>query len=390
MKNNEIILKKDREFALLKGHPWIYGEAVKEIGTGIKTGTIVSVFSHKKHWLGQGYIDVDSRILVRMLPLARNESVNKGIKRLVSNAIRLRKSFFNETQTNAYRLINGEGDFLPGLIVDRYAEAVSIQVYSLGLEPVIDLVIEQLCQELPEIKYIWRRNQIRVAKTAYSGLIKGRNLPPRIRFLENGLNFVTDLVNGQKTGFFLDQRDNRNLIRQLADKKSFLNICGYTGAFTVAAAAGQATDSVTVDIAKPALEEAKNNLELNNFSLNTHKLVCADMYDYLQECRQKFGLVVLDPPSMAKSKKDQHKAIRAYQKLNILGMKVVEPGGLLFTASCSSQVSREDFACAVKDAAVKAKVKAQIIQERFHACDHPTSLCHPEGRYLKGMLLRIL
>lgn len=390
MKNNEIILKKNREFALLKGHPWIYGEAVKEIGAGIKTGSIVSVFSHKKHWLGWGYIDLDSRILVRMLPLTRNESINKGIKRLVSNAIKLRTSFFNEANTNSYRLINGEGDFLPGLIVDRYAEAISMQVYSLGLEPIIDLVIEQICTELPQIKWIWRRNQIRIAKTANSGLIKGKNLPPRIRFLENGLRYVTDLVNGQKTGFFLDQRDNRQLINQLAASKSFLNICGYTGAFTVAAAAGGATNSITVDIAKPALEEAKQNLELNNFSLKDHKLVCADMYDFLQENKQKFGLVVLDPPSMAKSKKDQHKAIRAYQKLNILGMQAVEPGGLLFTASCSSQVSREDFAGAVKDAAVKANVKAQIIQERFHACDHPTSLCHPEGRYLKGMLLRIL
>lgn len=389
MKKKELQLKKNREFSLLKGHPWLYHEAIKEIPASIKTGDIVDLFSHKQQWLGCGYVDTSSKILVRVLPLAKEETPEKGIARLVERAISLRHSFFAGNHTDSCRLINGEGDFLPGLIVDRYADALSMQIYSLGLEPFVKTIVDAICRQIPNLRWIWRRNQIRLAKQESSQLIFGKNLPEKIIFHENGLKFSTDLVNGQKTGFFLDQRDNRQLIRNLAAGKTFLNVCGYTGAFTVAAAAGKAVSSVTVDIAKPALVEAEANLKLNGLTTAAHQLVCADMYEYLQNNSRQYDLVVLDPPSMAKSRKDSEKAIRAYQKLNICGMKVVKPGGILFTASCTSQVGREEFLNAVRDAASKTGRQAQIIGESYHAIDHPTALAHAEGRYLKGLLLRL-
>lgn len=389
MKRAALQIKKNREIPILKGHPWVYREAVKEIPDSLNTGDMVDLFSHKNQWLATGYVDTESKILIRLLPIGQGEAVSLGIRRLVKSAIELRRAIFKGKETDSCRLINGEGDFLPGLIVDKYAEALSMQIYSLGLEPFIKDICATLTSEMPEIRWIWRRNQIRLARQDASKLIFGKNLPEKIIFKENGMKFSTDLVNGQKTGFFLDQRNNRQMIRELAAGSSFLNICGYTGAFTVAAAAGGARTSVTVDIARPALAEAEANLRLNGCKNDHHQLVCADMYEFLQNQKQRFDLVVLDPPSMAKSRNDTEKALRAYQKLNLLGMKTVAAGGLLFTASCSSQVSREQFFDSVRDAAGKARRCARIISESFHAPDHPYSLAHPEGRYLKGLLLRL-
>ncbi len=390
MKTFQLTLKKNKEFSLIKGHPWAYAEAFREIPPGIRTGDFIEVYSHRDQYLGTGYADIDSKILVRMLPIARDEKIEAGIDRLVRQAVAHRLEFFGNPDTNAFRLINGEGDGLPGLIADRYAGAVSLQIYSLGLEPFIDLIVKALRASLDGIRWVWRRNQIRLAKTAAAELVFGSNMPDKIEFRENGLKFTTDLINGQKTGFFLDQRDNRHLIRSVARGRSFLNVCGYTGAFTVAAIAGGATETVTVDIAKPALVEAEQILKLNGYANNNHKMVCADMYDYLKGCKAgSFDLVVLDPPSMAKSRKDSEKAIRAYRRLNIEGVRAVRSGGLLFTASCTSQVSRAEFIEAVRDAMAAAGRRAQIVRESYHAPDHPAALAHPEGHYLKGLLLRV-
>lgn len=390
MKTFQLTLKKNKEFSLIKGHPWAYAEAFREIPPGLKTGDYVEVFSHKQQYLGIGYADIDSKILVRMLPLNREENPDKGVARLVKQAVSHRLDFFRDNETNAFRLINGEGDGLPGLIADRYAGAISLQIYSLGLEQFLNTIVKTMRESIDGIKWIWRRNQIRLAKTAAASLIYGSNMPEKIEFRENGLKFATDLVNGQKTGFFLDQRDNRQLIRSIARNRSFLNLCGYTGAFTVAAIAGGARETVTVDLAKPALVEAEQILKLNGYQGGNHKMVCADMYDYLKNCSAgSFDLVVLDPPSMAKSRKDSEKAIRAYRRLNLDGLRVVKAGGLMFTASCTSQVSRSEFLDAVREAVASSGRRAQIVHESFHAPDHPTALAHPEGQYLKGLLLKV-
>lgn len=391
MRTYQLCLKKDKEFSILRGHPWAFAEAFKAIPEGLKTGDIAEVYSHKNALLGMGYVDVESKILVRMVPVNPGEDFEKGVARLVKQAVAHRKEFFNEPEkTNAYRVINGEGDGLPGLIVDYYAGAVSLQIYSLGLQPFMDIVCKALREALGNVRWIYQRNQIRLAKSESAKLVFGKNLPEKIEFKENGLKFSTDLVNGQKTGFFLDQRENRHLIRSIAKGKTLLNVCGYTGAFTVAAIAGGCKSSVTVDIAKPALLEAEQNLRLNNFFNSNHKLVTADMYDYLAQCKEKsFDIVVLDPPSMAKNKRDVEKAIRAYKKLNMAGVKMVKAGGFLYTASCTSQVTRKEFLDAVREGIAAAGRRAIVVRETFHTYDHPTSLAHPEGPYLKGILLRI-
>ncbi len=391
MKTHKLCLKKDKEFALLRGHPWAFAEAFKEVPQNLKTGDIAEVFSHKDVFIGCGYIDTDSTILVRMVPTNKGENFEKAVARLVKQAASFRKDIFNEPEkTNAYRVINGEGDGLPGLIADYYNGAVSLQIYSLGLLPYIDCIIKALRDSLQNVKWIYQRNEIRLAKTNSAKLVFGKNLPEKIEFKENGLKFTTDLVNGQKTGFFLDQRENRHLIRSISKGKSLLNICGYTGAFTVAAIAGGCKNSVTVDIAKPALEEAEANLRLNDYFNNNHKLVVSDMYDYLAKCKEKsFDIVVLDPPSMAKNRKDHDKAIRAYKKLNLAGVKAVKEGGFLYTASCTSQVSRQDFLNAVKEGVTASGRRAIIVKETFHTYDHPTALAHSEGPYLKGILLKV-
>lgn len=391
MRIHQLCLKKDKEFSILRGHPWAFAEAFKAIPEGLKTGDIAEVYSHKNTLLGTGYVDAESKILVRMVPINHGEDFEKGVARLVKQAVAHRKEFFNEPEkTNAYRVINGEGDGLPGLIVDYYAGAVSLQIYSLGLQPFMDTVCKALRDALGNVRWIYQRNQIRLAKSDSARLVFGKNLPEKIEFKENGLKFSTDLINGQKTGFFLDQRENRHLIRSISKGRTLLNVCGYTGAFTVAAIAGGCKSSVTVDIAKPALVEAEQNLRLNNFFNSNHKLVTADMYDYLAQCKEKsFDIVVLDPPSMAKNKRDVEKAIRAYKKLNMAGVKMVKAGGFLYTASCTSQVTRKEFLDAVREGIAAAGRRAIIVRESFHTYDHPTSLAHPEGPYLKGILLRI-
>ena len=391
MKTHKLCLKKDKEFTLQRGHPWAFAEAFKELPNNLKTGDIAEIFSHKDKFIGCGYIDTDSKILVRMIPAVNNESFEKAVYRLIKQAVALRKEFFNEPEkTNAYRVISGEGDGLPGLIADYYNGAVSLQIYSLGLQPYIEVIIKALRESLQNVKWIYQRNEIRLAKSASAKLVFGKNLPAKIEFKENGLKFATDLVNGQKTGFFLDQRENRQLIRSISKGKSLLNVCGYTGAFTVAAIAGGCKNSITVDIAKPALEEAEANLRLNGYFNSNHKLVVSDMYDYLAKCKEKsFDIVVLDPPSMAKNRNDHDKAIRAYKKLNLEGVKAVKEGGYLYTASCSSQVSRQDFLNAVKEGITASGRRAIILRETFHTYDPPTALAHSEGPYLKGILLKV-
>jgi 23S rRNA (cytosine1962-C5)-methyltransferase len=390
MKTFKLIIKKNKEFSLLKGHPWAYKEAFKSIPDELKTGDTVEVYSHKNVLLGKGYADIGSKILVRIINCKPNQSIEEGIKHCLKSALELRQIFFNEKRTNSFRLINGEGDGIPGLIIDRYADALSMQIYSLGLEPYISLIKDEVLKLLPKTRWIWRRNQIRLANSIQEGLIYGKNLPSKIVFKENNLRFYTDLINGQKTGFFLDQRANRALIRSVARGRAFLNICGYTGAFTVAAVAGGANKSVTVDVAQPALEEAQRNLELNKLNSAAHKIVCQDMYEYLENSKEgAFDLIVLDPPSMAKNKRDVPKASKAYLKLNILGLKKIKAGGLLYTASCSSQIGREEFLNIVRDAVFKSGRSAKIVHESFHGPDHPMASAHTEGRYLKGILLKV-
>ncbi|MBF0500698.1 MAG: class I SAM-dependent rRNA methyltransferase [Candidatus Riflebacteria bacterium] len=427
MSPRTLILKKDKEFSLLRGHPWIYREAVKEPPPDLAMGEEVILRSHKGFDLGCGYVDPDSPILVRRVEGAANADLRARLCDRIAAAVALRRSLFDEKTTNAWRAINGEGDGIPGLVVDRYGTALSLQIYSLGLEPYLDIIVTALRKALPEVTLIRRRDQVRRARTAagsshghafdphsrlsktnetsdrsrktgkdqkntedHDALLLGRTMPPFVAFSENGMKFRADLVGGQKTGFFLDQRDNRDLIRRVARGRRCANVCGYTGAFTVAALAGGAKSCVTVDIAEPALREAEKIIQLNGFAAAKHDFITADMFKFLENTKNgPYDLLIVDPPSMAKSRRDVPLALKAYTRLNRLAFSRVAPGGLLFTASCSAQVGRDDFISAVTDALRSTGRFARFLVESHHAPDHPIAVGHPEGRYLHGLLIEV-
>ncbi len=388
-----LVLKKDREFPVLRGHPWIYRESVRELPPGLQTGSEVELRSRRDEFLGRGYVDLESPILVRCLPARKEESLSACLRRLVGDSCLRRIDFFDFSRTTGYRLINGEGDGIPGLVVDRYGAALALQTYSSGLEAHLGPIVEALRESVKGVKWIWRRNQVRRSGAGGGGgatLLLGKDLPPTIPFLENGMKFEADLKSGQKTGFFLDQRDNRDMIRTLSRGRRLANICGYTGAFTVAAALGGAKETVTVDSARPALEEAKRSIQRNGLSGGRHEFFATDMNEFLDQAREgAFDLVVLDPPSMAKSRAELDRALRTYRRLNERAIRITAPGGVLFTASCSSQVSRDDFLAVLIDSAARARRSVRILAENAHAFDHPIALGHPEGRYLKGFFLGI-
>jgi len=375
----------------MKGHPWAYREAFQHIPGDLRTGAEVGVETHKGLLLGSGYVDIESAILVRMVEGDLDKPPSQNIGERIRTAIRLRQTFFDTAQTNAFRVSNGEGDGLPGLIIDKYSDAVSLQLYSLGLEPFLDIIVDSVKNSFPDIRWIYRRNQVKLTSAQSAGLIWGKNLPEKIKFIENGLSFQTDLQKGQKTGFFLDQRDNRRLIREFSRGKKVANICGYTGAFTVAALAGGARETVTVDSAEPALREVNENLRLNGLSKEKNESIKSDMFRFLETTQKgAFDLIILDPPSMAKGRKDLPQARSAYRRLNTLGFEKISSGGLLFTASCTSHVTRDDFLEIIADSAQRARRRARIIKETHHAVDHPVALAHIEGRYLKGLLLEVI
>jgi 23S rRNA (cytosine1962-C5)-methyltransferase len=302
----------------------------------------------------------------------------------VKQALSLRELISDDT--DAYRLIYGESDFLPGIVADKYGRFVVIKVYSSSVEVILPEVVWALSKEL----------KVRgIAKRTERGLesLWGDLPPPEVTVKENGLSFIANLHEGQKTGLFLDQRNNRQTVKTLAKGKTVLNLFSYNGGFSVYALAGGATHVTSVDIANAANRDAERNVKLNGFAESSHEALTADVFEMLEsysKTRKTFDIVVLDPPSLAKDKKNRYGAIRAYKKLNVQAMKCVKPGGLLVSSSCTSQVSPVDFKDMLKEAAQEADVNAQIIHEAGHALDHPVPVVFPEGLYLKFVVSRVI
>ncbi|MBF0545686.1 MAG: class I SAM-dependent rRNA methyltransferase [Candidatus Riflebacteria bacterium] len=395
MTSKKLLLKKDKEFLIFKGHPWVYRDALKEIPPNCENGDEIELFSHKKVFLGKGFFDSESQISIRLVPCQQTQDLGEQILNHLKNAIERRNVFFDLKKTNGFRVTNGEGDFIPGLVIDRYNDTLSVQTYTLGLERYFSEIVAFLLKEIPGISTIWRRNQVRKTRSGNSsikeGLIHGRNEPVDVSFIENGLKFKVNLVAGQKTGFFLDQRENRNLIRHISRGLSVANVCGYTGAFSVAALGGGAKNVITVDIAEPALIQARKNLELNRFSESCSELLKSDMFEFLENRKYgPFDLVIVDPPSMAQSRSDVPKALKAYSRLNQLAFAKTRSGGFLFSASCSSQITRDHFLSLVTESAIKSGKRVLLLSETHHSVDHPISIVHPEGRYLHGLLMQVL
>lgn len=373
------------------GHPWIFGGAVRNLDLVKQAGDVVEVRSADDAFLGRGYANPACGIAVRMLT-AKPESIDaEFVARRLATALELRRSLLGEA-TDAFRLLNGEGDQLPGIIADVYGSAVVLQCLTAGAVRLKPLLLDAL-QALLQPRCVYERSAGAVRREEglenEEGLVCGDlpSMPLTVR--ENGLQFLVDLREGQKTGFFLDQRDSRALLRQMARGREVLNTFAYTGAFSVYAAAGGARQVVSVESSPRAVELARLNWAANP-SAAEHEVVAADVFDFLRQTQRQFDILVLDPPALVKRRHDVNRGARAYKDLHLWALKRARPGGLLLTFSCSQHVPAELFWKIVHGAASDAGRSVQALRWLGPGIDHPVLLAHPEGAYLKGLLLRVL
>ncbi len=389
MKTIRCYLKEEKEKPLESRHPWVFSGAIDRIDDNFETGDLIRVYSFQEKFLGIGYLNPRSQIAIRMLAFQDIPINETFFEKKIREAVQLRARFV-PPETNAFRLIHSEGDFLPGLIVDRYADYLVVQVLTLGMEKWKNVIVKILAAEFP-VKGIFEKGDMEARK--FEGLEKcvgklsGEEPPDYIEVLENGVRFVVDIHRGQKTGFFLDQRDNRELVRRHSRGKRVLNCFAYTGGFSVYAALGGASETVSVESSEPALNTARVNFEKNN--IKDFQLVREDVFDYLRSVRQEFDFVVLDPPAFCKNKQQIQQAARGYKDINMSAIKRLAPGGLLFTASCSSYITPDLFQKIVFGAAKDARRDVRILAKTSHPFDHPINIYHPEGEYLKGLLCEV-
>ena len=377
---------------VLRGHPWIFSGAIEQIEGGADVAGVADVFDCENHWIARGLLSPKSQIRVRTLTWQKEEIDADFFSRRISRSLSLRESILSRA-TDAYRIINGEGDFLPGLIVDRYNEFVVCQFLTAGMDSFKPLVVDSL-SNLLAAKGIFEKSEGRVRDEEgiqpSVGVLAGDPPPELITIEENGFKFVIDVRRGQKTGFFLDQRDNRCFLAKLARDQRILNCFSYSGAFSVYGLGGGAKEVVSLDSSKPALELAERNLALNGFESARSELMKGDAFTYLKECNTAFDIIVLDPPSLARKRVDVHGATGGYKFLNLHALRHLRSGGFLFTFSCSQHLSIDLFQKVVFGAAVDAGRKVTILKRLGQPIDHPVSLHHPEGEYLKGLVLRVL
>lgn len=381
-----VILKPGREKSLFAHHPWIFSGAIARTPE-FTDGDILPVVSSRNEHLGYGYFNKRSNIIGRMLSFDATEA-QVALEAHIKQAIALRKSIMGSTRTNALRLINAEGDFCPGLIVDQYNDVLVIQISTLGMEKLKSQVVAILQKELSPS---WIYEASTSASRKEEGLTECRQTlfgtpVDEISIYEDGLKFLVSPLKGQKTGFFQDLREMRLLVQQLSNKKRVLNCFSYTGAFSCHALKGGAEHCVSVDISKDAIDQAKKHMELNQFAENTHSEYVTDCFDFLRTQELAYDLIILDPPAFAKRKSDIPKAIRGYQEINRTTIAKMPKNSLLLTCSCSYHVDEELFCKMLFHASREAKRDLRILQSHRLAFDHPLSIYHPESRYLKSFL----
>jgi 23S rRNA (cytosine1962-C5)-methyltransferase len=391
-----LTLQKDLARHLRAGHPWVFRKAVEKAPKGLAAGAIVDVVEGER-FVARGYYDPLSAIAVRILTREPAEAVDAAFwKRRVQRALALRRELVRGT--TGWRLVHGESDGLPGVVADVYGRWVVLKLYSAGLTPHRGRIVEALRDALGgELAGVYGRDEIPHDEEDEGATPEGRVLwgeepPERLAIDEHGMKLLVDVRRGQKTGTFLDQRENRLLVRQLArGRPEALNCFSYTGGFSVAAALGGARHVVSVDVDRDAIALARDNFRENGLDPADHAFAAEDAFELLARYKRegrRFDLVVCDPPAFAKSQKAVESALAGYASLNRAALAVLAPGGLLVTASCSARVSAEQFYDAVREAAFKARVDLQLVEERRQPPDHPVSPQFREGRYLKLLVYR--
>jgi 23S rRNA (cytosine1962-C5)-methyltransferase len=393
----KVILEKGREKSLQRHHPWVFSGAIKLVEGKPERGETVDIFSAGNDWLARGSYSPDSQITVRVWTFDKDENIDRDFfLRKIVKALEFRQKLSGiGTDFTAYRIIAAEADGLPGLIVDRYGDYLAAQFLAAGMELHKQAVIELLA-ELTACKGIYERSDVAVrlkeglAETA--GLLYGEEPPEKIEIREHAQKFYVDVRQGHKTGFYLDQRDNRDYLYKHAAGKTVLNCFSYTGGFGVAAALGGAAMVTNADTSAPALALGSENMQLNGIDEKCFENIEADVFCLLRKFRaegRKFDIIVLDPPKFADAKNHMDKACRGYKDIAILGFQLLNPDGQLYTFSCSGLMAPELFLKITADAALDAGTDAHIIKRFSQSPDHAVSLHFPESHYLKGLLLNI-
>lgn len=394
----KVILKKGREESLFRFHPWVFSGAIAQVAGKPSEGDIVGVHSSEGEFLACGHWQVGS-IAVRILSFDDSALRPDFWETMLSRALSVRKAvgLADSALTNCYRLVHGEGDNLPGLIVDYYDGVCVLQAHSVGMFRAKKQISEALKKVYGDsLKAVYDKSSGTAPFKAGLELIDGY-LYRKDGFtdneavvLENGHKFYVNWTEGQKTGFFLDQRDNRALVGSVAEGRNVLNLFCYTGGFSIYALSNGAAHVDSVDSSSRAMAMVDRNVALNGFDASRHTSLCCDAIDYLKSCPEgKYDLMIVDPPAFAKHRGVLRNALRAYQRLNAAAISKVAPGGLVFTYSCSQVVDKEAFALAVFSAAAQTGRSVRILDRLNQPADHSVNIYHPEGEYLKGLLLYV-
>ncbi len=388
-----IQLKKSKERSLLQRHPWVFSGAIAKEPPSLENGDLVQVHSAAGEYLATGHFH-RATITVRCLDFDGNVIDEFFLRNKIRNCLTLRKNIhLPNYQSNCFRLIHGEGDGFPGLIADVYGNTLVLQSYTAGMHKLKTMLLPVLKNELSFIDAIYDKSNETMSKHGISTggdefLFRKPDYKAEEFVIENGIKYSVDFIGGQKTGFFLDQRDNRQLLRHYSEGKSVLNTFCYTGGFSLASLNGMAQKVVSIDSSARAMEGLDRNLLLNQFK-SIHSSVTADAMAYLKSASEMFDIVILDPPAFAKHLNQTSNAIIGYRNLNTAGFRHVKPGGLLFTFSCSQAVDRELFRKIIFQSALQAGREVKILHHLSQPPDHPVSIYHPEGEYLKGLVLMV-
>lgn len=384
-------LAPGKDKAVMRRHPWLFSGAVRRVEGNPKEGDLVDVVAADGRWLAVGQYQSDS-IICKVLSFDTQQVDESFFRERLQSAVayRERMGFFAEADTNVFRLVHAEGDFMPGLVCDWYNGVLVMQAHSVGMHRLFPMFTELFVDLLGKhgIKSVFDKSSATVPGGCEDGYVWGAE-PVEWEISEHGNRLLINFFEGQKTGFFVDQRENRHLVETLSAGRRVLNCFGYTGGFSLGALRGGASYVETVDISKKAIELCNRNVQLNFGEGASHRGVVADVLKYMDEVDNQFDIIILDPPAFAKNHRSLQQGLKGYRNINQKAMEKIQRGGLLLTFSCSQAVSRDDFQTMCFTAAANAHRQVRIVRQLPHAMDHPVSIYHPEGEYLKGLLLEI-
>ncbi len=383
-------LKPKKEESLKRFHPWVFSGAIQRIEGKVTEGELVKVVDAAGGFLALGHCQIGS-IAVRVISF-EDTTVDDAFWSLkISRAYTMRQSLgLVSVSNNTYRLVHGEGDSLPGLIVDVYDDTAVMQAHSVGMHEIRQQLAKAIVANVPEVKSVYYKSETTLPFKAdienENGYLIGSE-NPNLKAIENGLEFQVDWLKGQKTGFFVDQRENRSLLERYSAGKSVLNMFCYTGGFSVYALRGKAALVHSVDSSAKAIDLTDKNVKINFPNEKRHASFAEDAFKYLNANEHQYDLIILDPPAFAKHRDALRNALKGYKRLNANAIKQIKPGGILFTFSCSQVVSKDQFRLAVFSAAAETGRNVKILHQLTQPADHPINIYHPEGEYLKGLVL---